>query len=756
MAKNWKIIDQIASGGAGEVYMAHSPEGGKVAVKVFSIPGEEARSSFEHQVRLLSRLSHPSIVGLKGYLLKSDPIFVEDRGPCYWMEYVEGDDVLSASRRTDVLQILKWFRDALGALQYVHAQGVVHGDLSPKNILIDSKGRVRILDFSVLSGSAVSAALATLPYMAPERIDGRWAPSGDLFSLGTIFYEALSGKHPRAGCRTVQELIHALPVPLLKAAPRLKSSAIETRVIDRLIQAEPQGRLSDAGKILEMLSQGHWHEPVEGEADFFPIRMIGAGLQFSAFEDALKHVGERSTTFGLHGPSGVGKTRFLREIGFEAAMKGVELRVFEGLHRATAEEHSKLLSTILSLPSAGAIAVLEWNDDRLSEEGSRFFNELVSSKSIQELRLQNLDVDETSPFLGGAIDAAELREAAGVFHRKTQGNPQALLKAIQRLRAEKKLRGRSLLPGWTDLLRDFNSTEELLRAKLGGTSPEVLKQGVPDLVEDLRKEGRGREAIEVIDFTCPLLQDPADVSRLLRTKTNILKDMGRFEEAIACCDRWFALAAADEPMPLKTVKYWLVTGLYHQSLDRFEEAEKRLKRCLEEGAKAPEDQSLLPYRIRAFSMLGLQEAKRGNHTTAKKNFEKGLEIAGSHGWRRAEICRNLAVVLSQEGDWGGVKRVLDEAKSLYPEEKHVERGILHFPSGRESRGGAQGSASGRSRLWGGRKNRAKDGVRHQARRHLEQFWVFGEDPKPLRSGLGFSLSGPRNLSLSRERERPSR
>jgi len=672
MANVWKVIEKLAQGGVGEVYLARSPEGETVAVKVLSATSPEARTLFEQQVRILARLRHPAIVSVQGYLLKSDAIFGDDRGPCYWMEYVEGEDLTKASSKQKTGQILNWFREALEALKFVHSQGVVHGDLSPKNILIDSERKIRILDFSVLPGSGHTSDVATLPYMAPERIDGRLLPASDLFSLGTIFYESLAGLHPRAGCRTVQELIRFEPRPLVEACPEMAGEPLAARVIDRMIRADLAERLSDAGKVLEVLHQGKWEEGSGDSADFYPVRMLGADGCFAAVEEALEKSATHSAVFGIHGISGVGKSRFLREIGFEAAMKGVEIRIFENLHQATLESRASLLSFLRALPPKGSFVLLEWNDDGLNEDARRFLGQLVSSGLVRELRLENLVFEETRTLLKGPLDAPAVEEAVDLIYQRTQGNPRRILETLRDLSSGKKIRRRSLAPGWKDVLREFSSPLEILQTRLKDVSPEGLREGALTVAGELWKEGKKTESIEVIDYSTQAIGDDAAVSRLLRMKANILNEMGRFEEANACLDQWFPLKASDEPLPLKTAKYWLVTGLNHQNLGRMDEAERRLRRCLKEAEATPKDESLIPYRIRAYSTLGLQERKRGHLGAARDLFKKGLDLAGPRGWRRAEILRNMAVVLSQEGDWKGAKSLLDEAQSLYREENHSE------------------------------------------------------------------------------------
>jgi len=672
----WRVGGRIGFGSSGEVYLAETPEGAKVAVKVLSSGGDgESLRLFEQQARLLSRLRHPAVVPVLGYLLKSDPIFGEDRGPCYWMEFVEGEDLLKASSHQKPQEILDWFRDALEALRFVHSQGVVHGDLSPQNILIDAEGRLRLLDFSVLPGNPGFSGVATLPYMAPERIDGVLAPGGDLFSLGTIFYEALAGRHPRTGCRTIADLVRVAPRPLLETAPRLQDGGVASRVIDRMIQADPSRRFSDAGGVLEALShlnQGRWEESAAEAADYHPVRMFGADRHFAAVEKALETISERSVVLAVHGGSGVGKTRFLREVGFEAALKGAAFHPFADLHRSGPEKLADALSFLRSLPPQGVLAALEWNDDEVPAGLRRFFPQLLAWEGLREIRLENLNREDVLALLQGPLDpesAATLSEAVFPI---TDGNPGLMIETLRALFSQKKIRRRSLAPAWKDSLRLFGSPEEILAARLGDVSPEILSREARRAVEELWKEGRRKEAFAALDYAAEKILDPAQVSRLLRTKTNFLNETGKYEEAIACCDRWFALRASDEPLPLKTVKYWLITGTDLQNLERHAEAAERFRRCLEEGESFRGDAEIQPYLARAESLLGLHDLKEGLPAKALERFERALRLAGADGPRRAEISRNRAAALSRLGRWPEAKSRLEEAKRLCRENAHAE------------------------------------------------------------------------------------
>jgi predicted Ser/Thr protein kinase len=203
-----EILDLIGHGGMSAVFRAKQPKLDRVgALKVLpkslaATPGFAER--FTREGRVLARLSHPHIVAVHD--------FGESCGFCYLiMEYVDGVNLRQAMRagRFTPEQALNIIPAICDALQFAHTQGVLHRDIKPENILLDSKGRVKIADFGIAkiisedSGDAMlltqsGARLGTAPYMAPEQIE---QPSSvdhraDIYSLGVVFYEMLTGELP--------------------------------------------------------------------------------------------------------------------------------------------------------------------------------------------------------------------------------------------------------------------------------------------------------------------------------------------------------------------------------------------------------------------------------------------------------------------------------------------------------------------------------------------------------------------------------
>ena len=202
------ILDLIGHGGMSAVFRARQPRLDRiVALKVLpkslaATPGFAER--FTREGRVLARLSHPNIVTVHD--------FGESGGFCYLiMEYVDGVNLRQAMRagRFTSEQALNIIPVMCEALQYAHSQGVLHRDIKPENILLDAKGKVKIADFGIakilnedgdggMMLTQSGAKLGTAPYMAPEQIEqpGSVDHRADIYSLGVVFYEMLTGELP--------------------------------------------------------------------------------------------------------------------------------------------------------------------------------------------------------------------------------------------------------------------------------------------------------------------------------------------------------------------------------------------------------------------------------------------------------------------------------------------------------------------------------------------------------------------------------
>ncbi|MCG8650962.1 MAG: serine/threonine protein kinase, partial [Pirellulales bacterium] len=241
-----EIRSLLGIGGMGAVYRAHQPSLGRdVALKIL-LPEVAAAEGFTErflrEARALARLGHPNVVTVFDH---------GTAGPYAYlvMELVEGINLreLMAGDRLPPEETLRIVPQLCDALQFAHARGVVHRDIKPENILIEDNGRVKITDFGLaklgegeeqFGRTGTRQVMGTIHYMAPEQIERPREVDhrADLYSLGVVFYELLTGELPlgrfcppseKAG--TGRKLDHVVLKSLEKEPDRRYSSAEEVR-----------------------------------------------------------------------------------------------------------------------------------------------------------------------------------------------------------------------------------------------------------------------------------------------------------------------------------------------------------------------------------------------------------------------------------------------------------------------------------------------------------------------------------------------
>jgi serine/threonine-protein kinase len=239
----YRILRLIGRGGMGEVYLAErSAEDIRqsVALKVIrrGMGTDEVLQRFRLERRILANLHHPNIARLL------DAAATEDGRPYFVMEYIEGVPITEYcdQRRLTIPERLRLFQTVCRAVQQAHQSLVVHRDLKPRNIIVTADGTPMLLDFGIGKVLAPSEALGPAPdtstelrlltpeYAAPEQITGgAVTTSTDVYSLGVLLYELLTGRHPYAsGKQTRQEVERAA----LEETPT-RPSAIITRPHDQ-------------------------------------------------------------------------------------------------------------------------------------------------------------------------------------------------------------------------------------------------------------------------------------------------------------------------------------------------------------------------------------------------------------------------------------------------------------------------------------------------------------------------------------------
>ena len=204
----YKIIKKIGSGGMGDVYLAeHEKLERKVAIKSLHknlATDTSFRQRFSQEAKTHSKLDHPNIVRLHDYKERKDGLFLV-------MEYVDGkqldDHIKKVTGPIPEKELTALFTQILDAIGYAHEEGLVHRDIKPSNIMIDKRGRIKILDFGIAKMqeeekglTKTGVQLGTATYMSPEQVNAKKVNKlSDIYSLGVTLYYMAVGKSPYDG-----------------------------------------------------------------------------------------------------------------------------------------------------------------------------------------------------------------------------------------------------------------------------------------------------------------------------------------------------------------------------------------------------------------------------------------------------------------------------------------------------------------------------------------------------------------------------
>ncbi len=250
---NYELIRRIDEGGMGEVYLAHQSTAfeREVAVKIIRadlMHDTMVRQRFLREAEVNAHLKHEHILPLIE--------FNEDQGRLFLVTpYIDGGTLAQRLQQgpMGIAEVHQLFSALVRAVSYIHKRGVVHRDLKPGNVLLDHDDNdeqvyVRLIDFGIASiqGAATESPeltqagreLGTIEYMAPERLNGIAAPSNDIFSLGVILYQMLTGRLPFGG-ETVP-----LPSPMVY-------------VIKHCTDPDPAKRFPNADELLRVFEQAY-------------------------------------------------------------------------------------------------------------------------------------------------------------------------------------------------------------------------------------------------------------------------------------------------------------------------------------------------------------------------------------------------------------------------------------------------------------------------------------------------------------------
>ena len=263
----FRLLRLIGSGGMGEVWLAEDTKLLRpVAIKILPrhiAADADARARLVREAQIAAQLSHPSIATVHA---------IEEHGGCLFMamEFVDGQPFGAALRGRELsdYDIVRIARDVAEALAEAHERGIVHRDIKPDNVMVSGK-RVKVLDFGIAKQLGAEArrdgairteagmVLGTIEYMSPEQALGKAVDARtDLFSLGVMLYQALSGALPFGGGTATERLLRICrdePAPLASMRPDLPNAL--AAVIARCLEKDRERRFGSARELATALEQ---------------------------------------------------------------------------------------------------------------------------------------------------------------------------------------------------------------------------------------------------------------------------------------------------------------------------------------------------------------------------------------------------------------------------------------------------------------------------------------------------------------------
>ena len=273
----YRVLRKLGHGGMGDVYLAKDCRLNRnVALKFLStefIADAWAKRQLIREAQAVAKLDHPNICAVYGFEEIGDYSFIV-------MQYVEGDTLADLVRKKSLSsgEIIALAQQIVSALAEAHTRGIIHRDIKPRNIMVTSAGQIKVLDFglakttqksfedteSISNLSQEGLLVGTVAYMSPEQLRGeKLDPRTDIFSLGVVVYEMISGKNPCAretNAETISAILTSKPGQLSHSG--LPVSRELDRIVQRCCEKDRDQRFASADELLSDL---------ENCADFRPL-----------------------------------------------------------------------------------------------------------------------------------------------------------------------------------------------------------------------------------------------------------------------------------------------------------------------------------------------------------------------------------------------------------------------------------------------------------------------------------------------------
>jgi serine/threonine protein kinase len=411
----YEILQEIGKGTTGDVYLSHDAYYGRdVAVKVYhaqtdssSQAAKIARKMFFNEANIVGKLQHPNIL----------PIFDagEEDGRYYVvMEHVRGARTLAAYCKPDnmlrIEDVLEIVYKCAKALHYAHTRGVIHRDIKPSNIMLTPDNDVRIIDFGIAllkdtDMSMIQGIAGSPSYMSPEQVQSKdLTRASDLYSLGAVLYEMLTGFRPfraKALAKLLNNIVYSTPAPI----HTLRSDVPEELedVVNGAMHKDPEQRFGNGAEMAAALTRVYQsissqeHERIDEKERFSLLRKLSFFHDFSTAE--IKEL-LRASAWNDYASGedivreGEMDDRFYIAVSGDCIVESNGVTVGEMLPGGCFGESScvsgvKRTATIRAVAAVSILSVSATLLEQLSTECQLRFNKVFLSSLIRRLQGQN-------------------------------------------------------------------------------------------------------------------------------------------------------------------------------------------------------------------------------------------------------------------------------------------------------------------------------------------------------------------------------